>query len=311
MRCGDVLSTTPLPDPLPQGEREKTLSDALRIAAARLAAAGVEEPRREARLLLCHATGLDGAGLLRYLPSAMPATDYDNLVARREAREPLALILGHQPFWTLDLLVSPATLIPRADSETLIEAALDAFPRRNPGRVLDLGTGTGCLLLAALSEFPQAWGLGVDRSESAAQLAWYNAHQCGLAERTAIVCADWAAPVAGRFDLILSNPPYIETDTIPALMPEVAWYEPGLALDGGRDGLAAYRVLVASLPALLAPGGVAIFEVGLGQAAAVSELAVAAGLHPEPARPDLAGIPRALPIRAPRKKSFGEPARHR
>ena len=296
---------------IPQTEGDKTLSDALRLATAQLAAAGIEEPRREARLLLSHATGLDGAGLLRYLPSSMPATDYEAMVARREAREPLALILGHQPFWTLDLVVTRATLIPRADSETLIESALDAFPGQGPARVLDLGTGTGCLLLAALSEFPQAWGLGIDRSEYAAQLAWYNAHRCGLAERTAIVCADWASPLAGRFDLILSNPPYIETETIPTLMPEVAWYEPGLALDGGRDGLAAYRVLMASLPALLAPGGIAILELGAGQAEPVAELARLAGLRPGAPRADLAGIPRALPIRARRKKSFGEPAHPR
>ena len=283
-------------------EREKgarlTLADRLAQASTQLAAAGIEDPRREARLLLCHATGLDGAALLQHLPSDRPASGYDALVKRRAAREPLALIIGHQPFWTLDLLVSTDTLIPRADSETLIEAALDSCADHPPQRVLDLGTGTGCLLLAALAEFPQAWGVGVERAEPAARLARRNAERSGLAARAAIVCADWATPLHGRFDLILSNPPYIETAAIPSLMPEVARHEPGLALDGGRDGLAAYRLLVEALPALLAPGGIAIFELGQGQAPAVSDLARSAGLHPGPPRPDVAGIARALPIRS-------------
>ena len=274
-----------------------TLAERLAQAATQLAAAGIEDPRREARLLLGHAAGLEGAALLQHLPSDLPAPGYDALVARRAAREPLALIIGHQPFWTLDLLVSPDTLIPRADSETLIEAAVDACADRPPQRVLDLGTGTGCLLLAALSEFPQAWGVGVDRAEPAAQLARRNAERSGLSTRAAIVCGDWASPLGARFDLILSNPPYIETAAVASLMPEVARHEPGLALDGGPDGLAAYRLLIASLPALLAPGGIAIFELGQGQGPAVSDLARWAGLHPEPPRPDLAGIARALPIR--------------
>jgi release factor glutamine methyltransferase len=274
-----------------------TLAERLARAATQLAAAGIEDPRREARLLLIHATGLDGAALLQHLPSERAAPGYDALVARRAAHEPLALVIGHQPFWTLDLLVSPDTLIPRADSETLIDAALDACVDRPPPRVLDLGTGTGCLLLAALSEFPQAWGVGVDRAEPAARLARRNAERAGLGGRTAIVCADWATPLGGRFDLILSNPPYIETAAIASLMPEVARHEPGLALDGGADGLAAYRSLIAALPALLAPGAVAIFELGQGQGPAVADLARSAGLRPEAPRPDLAGIARALPIR--------------
>ena len=280
-----------------------SLADWLKRAATTLAAAGVEHPRREARLLLAHVTGLDGAAFLNRLgdPHPTPGFDaprFDTLVARRAAREPLAFILGHQPFWTLDLLVSPATLIPRADSETLVEAAVDAFPSRDAGRVLDLGTGTGCLLLAALAEFPPAWGVGVDRSEPAARLAAANARRNGLADRAAFACADWAAPLAGRFDLVLSNPPYIETAAIPGLMPEVSRHEPGSALDGGPDGLGAYRTLLSALPGLLAPGGLAVFELGAGQAEAVAELARAAGLRPGPPRADLSGTARALPIRA-------------
>lgn len=287
------------------------LAERLRAGADMLAAAGVEEPRREARLLLSHATGLEGAALLRYLPAGVPAPGYDALIARRAAREPLAYLVGHQPFWTLDLFVSPDTLIPRADSETLIEAALAAFPGRDVGSVLDLGTGTGCLLLAALAEFAQAWGLGVDRAEAAAWLARQNAQRAGLDGRAAFICADWATPVQARFDLILCNPPYINTLAIPALMPEVAFYEPALALDGGPDGLDAYRALAAILPALLAPRGVAILELGAGQAEAVAGIARAGGLQPGPARMDLGGVERALPLWHARKNSFGVSARRR
>ena len=288
---------------------DQPLSHRLAAATGVLAAVGIEEPRREARLLLSHATRLDGAALLRYLPVSYPAPGYDDLIARRAAREPLAYLVGHQPFWTLDLLVSPDTLIPRADSETVVDAALDAFPTRDVGRVLDLGTGTGCLLLAALTEFPDAWGVGVDLIERATGLARRNAQRSGLDGRAAFLCADWAAPLAGQFDLVLANPPYIDSATIPALMPEIAWYEPALALDGGRDGLHAYRALAAALPGLLAPRGVAIFELGAGQAAAVAEIARAAGLQPGAARHDLGGIARALPLRLGPKKSFGVAAR--
>ena len=288
---------------------ERPLAARLADAAAILAAAAIEEPRREARLLLGHATQLDAASLLRWLPFAHPAPGFDTFVQRRAAREPLAYILGHQPFWTLDLLVSPDTLIPRADSETLIEAALAAFSGRQPSRVLDLGTGTGCLLLAALSEFPEASGVGVDRAFGAAWLARCNAQRAGLAAQAAFLCGDWAAAFAGQFDLVLSNPPYIDTPALAGLMPEVAHYEPTLALDGGQDGLAAYRSIMAGLPGLLMPSGVAILELGAGQAAAVADLARECGLRPEAPRRDLAGIERALPIRPGRKKTFGEPGR--
>ncbi len=166
-------------------------------------------------------------------------------------------------------------------------------------RILDLGTGTGCLLLAALTEFPAAFGVGVDRVPDAAALAGRNARATGLAGRCAMVCADWAAPLAGRFDLVLSNPPYIESETIAGLMPEVALHEPRSALDGGADGLDAYRALLAALPDLLAPGGVAVLELGVGQADRVAALACAAGFRAPALRHDLGGIARAAVLTFP------------
>lgn len=240
-------------------------------------------------------TGLDQAALLRDHGLNVDAASFRRMVARRVAREPLAYILGWQEFWSLRFRVSPATLIPRPDSETLIEAALAARPD-GIGRVLDLGTGTGCLLLAALSEMPAAWGLGVDRSPAAAALARDNAGTLGLGRRCAMMVADWAAPIAGRFDLVLSNPPYIESATVAGLMPEVALYEPGSALDGGADGLDAYRTIIGSLNRLLATGGLAVLEVGVGQHGAVCALAAAAGFGSVGMRADLAGIVRAVSI---------------
>ena len=273
----------------------RRLSERLAAAAGVLRAAGIEQPRLEARLLAGHVLGLDQAALLRARDAEVELSGMAPLLARRAAHEPLALILGRREFWSLDLAVSPATLVPRADSETLIEAALAVRPDRNPvRRVLDLGTGTGCLLLAALSEYPSAWGLGVDRAPAAAALARANAARVGLAERTEFVAGDWAESLAGRFDLVLSNPPYIASKEVPGLMPEVALYEPLAALDGGADGLAAYRHIVAVLGRLLAADGIAVLELGQGQAAAVQALARAAGLVVVAVRDDLGGVARAL-----------------
>jgi release factor glutamine methyltransferase len=279
-----------------------------RLAAATAALAALESPRREAQRLLAHATGLDPAALLRDRDRIIDAPGFEAMVARRAAREPFALITGRQGFWSLDFEVSPDTLIPRADSESLIEAALAAFPDRAARRVLDLGTGTGCLLLAALTEFPAAWGVGVDLSPAAAALAWRNAVSLGLADRCAVLAGDWGTALAGTFDLVLSNPPYIAAGLIAGLMPEVARYEPRRALDGGADGLDAYRRILAALPVLLAPGGVAVLELGAGQAEDVAALARSGGLAPGVAHPDLSNIPRALPVRlAVAKKPFGIP----
>ncbi|MBV8913977.1 MAG: peptide chain release factor N(5)-glutamine methyltransferase [Acetobacteraceae bacterium] len=296
-----------------------TVREALNHGASILAAAGIESPRREARLLLAASSGLTQAQLLAdphstlvtpgldlgdhaATPTGRPTLDeeilttYERVLARRAAREPLAFILGWQEFWSLRFRVSPATLIPRADSETLIEAALAA--RSGVRTVLDLGTGTGCLLLAALAEFPSAFGIGTDRDPAAARLAVGNARDLGLASRAAFVCADWAAPIDGRFDLILCNPPYIEHGAIAGLMPEVGRFEPATALDGGPDGLDAYRAIVADLPRLLEPGGLAVLELGAGQVSAVSALARQAGFRRISTRKDLAGIQRAMLIKA-------------
>jgi len=273
----------------------RTVGARLRDAAAALAAAGIGNAQWEARLLLAHATGLDPAALLRDRERPADAPGFDALVAARAGRTPLAFLLGHQPFWSLDVLVSPDTLIPRADSETLVEAALAAFPRPAAvRRVLDLGAGTGCLLLAALTEFPGAWGVGVDLSLGAAALARRNAKRLGLDARSAFVCGDWADALQGRFDLVLCNPPYVTTGEIAGLMPEVALHEPARALDGGPDGLDAYRRVIQAVPALLGPGGRGVLELGTGQRLAVGRLAQAAGLDLLTVRDDLGGIARAM-----------------
>ncbi|HEY4250632.1 MAG TPA: peptide chain release factor N(5)-glutamine methyltransferase [Roseomonas sp.] len=270
-------------------------------AGQHLRAAAIEGPRAEARLLLGEAMAVPPEALLRDARAAVPpdaASRFASLLRRRLAGEPMAHLLGRRGFWTLDLAVSPATLIPRPDSETLVEAALEALPdRQAPLRLLDLGTGTGALLLAVLAEYPHGFGIGIDIVPEAVALARANAARNGLAGRAAFLAGDWAAAIQGRFDLVLSNPPYIESAAIPGLMPEVARFEPLSALDGGADGLDAYRHLVAKLPDLLAPGGLAILELGAGQAAAVAALAGQAGLEPGLAKPDLAGIARALPLR--------------
>jgi release factor glutamine methyltransferase len=275
---------------------EESRRDALRRGAEILHAAGIENPRLEARLLLAHALGLSPTDLLAE-PGAPATQAYNTLLTRRAAREPLAFILGHREFWSLRIAVSPATLIPRADSETLIEAALAAFPDRAAvHRILDLGTGTGCLLLAALTEFFEAFGVGVDIAPGAAALAATNAASLGLSSRAAFFAGDWAAAVGKKFDLVLCNPPYIPSADLPGLMPEVAGHEPVRGLDGGPDGLVAYRRILADLPRLLTPAGVAILELGIGQETSVPALAAAAGFAIT-LRPDLAGIPRALVLR--------------
>jgi release factor glutamine methyltransferase len=271
-----------------------TAREAMRLAAARLGGAGVDAPRLDARLLLAHSEGLDSAALVVQPDRPVDAARFEALVARRAAREPLAYILGRQEFWSLPFQVSPATLIPRADSEAVVEAALDAMAPESSGPVLDLGTGTGCLLIAVLHERPRACGVGVDLSPDAARLAAANAGALGLAGRASFVAGDWDAALAGRFALVLANPPYVEAEALPGLQAEVARWEPRRALDGGADGLDAYRWIVARLPTLLAPGGSAVLEVGAGQAEAVAALGDAAGLRVAATRADLGGVARAL-----------------
>jgi release factor glutamine methyltransferase len=268
-------------------------------AGQHLRAAAIENPRLEARLLLSTAMGVETTALLRDSRAPVPpgaALRFAEMLKRRLAHEPMGFVLGHQGFWTLDLAVSTATLIPRADSEAIVEAALQGPA---PGRVLDLGTGTGCLLLAVLSEHPAAFGVGVDLAPEAAALAAANARRNGLADRAVFLAGSWAESLVGGFDLVLSNPPYIESAAIPGLMPEVALHEPARALDGGADGLDAYRLILADLPRLLRPEGRAVLELGQGQVPAVSALARAAGLEVLGTHADLGGVDRALILRRP------------
>jgi release factor glutamine methyltransferase len=272
-----------------------SISTALRDTSALLSNVS-ETPRLDAELLMAHALGMDRSSmLLKRAELAVPA-EFANLVERRRAHEPVAYIIGRQAFWNLELVVTPDVLIPRADSETLVEAAINAFAGRDgPAQLLDLGTGSGALMLAALSAFPAATGIGIDASAPALGVAKDNAERLGFGGRTQWLHrnwreADWSDGL-GRFELILCNPPYVETDAALALMVEE--YEPHTALFAGAEGLDDYRILLPHIPALLAPGGKAIFEIGHTQADAVSDLAKNAGLSAELSH-DLAGKPRAL-----------------
>lgn len=268
--------------------------------------AGIEDARWEARVLLAHALDSSTEALLRE-PRAEVAPEgagrFLALLDRRAAREPMAQVIGHVGFWTIELEVGPQTLIPRADSESLIEALLAA--EITPECILDLGTGTGCLLLAALAEFPQAQGVGIDLVPEAAGLARRNAARNGLQGRANFLAGHWADAIFGRFDAILSNPPYIESGVIAGLMPEVSRHEPASALDGGTDGLDAYRAILSQLPRLLTPRGIAVLELGEGQGPAVSALAEAAGLCVRGGREDLGGITRALLLELQQKPVGG------
>jgi release factor glutamine methyltransferase len=269
--------------------------------ARRLAAAGIAGSRREARLLVALAAAADPATVLgwpeRHLDTAAEAR-LRALVERRVAGEPYARLAGRRQFWSLDFALSPETLDPRPDSETLIEAALERLGDRGAAlRILDLGTGSGCLLLALLSELANAFGIGIDLLPGATATARRNAAALELADRAQFVVGNWGEALAGPVDVVLANPPYICSESIDSLAPEVARYEPRIALDGGRDGLDAYRVLASQTRRLLKPGGVALFELGEGQGAAVAALMVAAGLKPEGIRRDLAGTERVLAVR--------------
>lgn len=260
-------------------------------------------PDLDARLLVGHALGLDAAGLIVHADRPVSDADVARIIAlaeRRIAGEPVARIIGEKEFWSLPLRLSPETLVPRPDTETLVEAAL-AFVRREgrerePLTILDLGTGSGAILLALLSELPAATGVGVDIAESAARTARENAERLGLARRARFVVADWAAGILGRFDLVVSNPPYIRHEEIPGLPLEVRRFDPDIALNGGADGLAAYREIINGLEAILAQEGRAFLEVGADQAAAVAELAELLDLEAVPHK-DLVGIDRVVELR--------------
>ncbi len=298
------------PNPRVPPDLPNNLAAAQQWAARQLTTAGIATAALDARVLVQHALRLSPGALI--IAPDRPLSNLERqtvaaIIERRAAREPTAYILGQREFWSLDFQVGPAVLIPRPDSETLIEAALDVLPVDRPARILDLGTGSGCLLCAVLSERPTATGIGIDLSPAAAAVAAANAHRLGLGPRASFVVSDWAAALSGRFDLVLCNPPYIPTTDFASLMPEVAGHEPRLALNGGDGGLAAYTRLCPDLLRLLIPGGAVAFEVGVGQASAVSRLCAAAGLIPAPTRADLAGVARCLVATAPNdiKKTLG------
>lgn len=275
-----------------------TIGTALAAATALLAAGGIAEPRREARLILALALEIDPAMVLGYPERSIDdaaRARLEGLVARRVKHEPFSRLKGRREFWSLDFALAPETLDPRPDSEALIEAALAFLPDRQAKlRLLDFGTGTGCLLLALLTELPNATGLGIDILPGAVETARRNAAALGLSARAQFRQGDWDREIEGEVDVILANPPYIPSQSIPLLAPEVAVFDPLAALDGGADGLDAYRLLAPAAQRLLTCGGLACFEFGSGQAASVVRLLCESGLTINEVRRDLAGIERCL-----------------
>jgi release factor glutamine methyltransferase len=295
--------------PVAQELRPAPLAPGITIAQARRALAdafrqaGLDLPELDARLLAGHALALDhtrlAAAASRGLDDA-EARALAALAARRIKREPVARILGEKEFWGLPLRITAATLVPRPETETVVEAALAAVdsrgPRSCPMRIADLGTGSGALLIALLSELPNACGIGTDVSLEALAVACGNAARLGLGTRAQFAASDFGAALAGGFDLVVSNPPYVASGDIASLAPEVR-YDPHHALDGGADGLVCYRTIAGQASRLLKPAGDLVVELGIGLEAAVAALFRSAGLTPSPACADLAGIPRALHAR--------------
>jgi release factor glutamine methyltransferase len=276
-----------------------------------LAAAGSEEPRRLARHILVAVMGLSPAELFAHPHRRLDEEERARIAAmtmRVAACEPLSRILGHREFWGLEFALSPDTLDPRPETETIVEAVLKRLTdRARPYRFLDLGTGSGCLLLALLSEYPNASGIGIDIAPGAVAMARQNAERLGLGARASFAAGDWGAALsgrfdagrfdAGRFDAVVTNPPYIATAELAYLPPEVRDHDPHPALDGGADGLAAYRAIAAELPPLLCPGGLFAAELGFGQAEAVAKIIAEGGLAVEEVAADLAGIARVIVAR--------------
>ncbi len=275
-----------------------TIGKALCAGTAGLRNAGIEQPRFEARLLLEAASGLSPTAQLADRHAALDpaaAARFHGMVARRAAQEPVSRIVGQREFWSLPFIVTPDTLDPRPDTETVVEAVLaDKTDRAATLRILDLGTGTGCIALALLHEFRNAVAVAVDRNPATIAVARRNAVALHLAGRFQPVAGDWTAALTGRFDIIVSNPPYIPAAEIATLAPEVRCNDPLAALDGGGDGLDAYRALAPLVARHLAPGGVVALEVGAGQAGDVAALLSAANLVIRGIRADLAGIPRCV-----------------
>ena len=277
-----------------------TIAEALAEGRTLLARNAIDNPGLDARLLLAAASGLSTSHILARGEAELadaPREKFHAMIARRAAGEPVARILGEKEFWGMPLRLAPATLVPRPDTEILVEAALAAV--RSQGlpedlTLCDLGTGSGAIALALLRELPGARAVATDISEEALAAAKANAQSLDLAGRIEFVHADFAAGPAGPFHLVVSNPPYVRSGDIAGLPREVRDHDPALALDGGADGLDAYRALASRFPGLICIGGVAIFEVGEGQSDAVSALLVGAGLSHLETRPDLGGTPRIV-----------------
>ena len=281
-----------------------TVEGARRALATRFQSAGIDSAELDARLLLGHALNLDLTGMIAAANRALTMDEsnrIETLASRRLTGEPVARILGQKEFWGLRLELSPATLVPRPDTETVVELALQMLregPAGKPPRIADLGTGTAAILLALLSELPEATGIGTDISDEALETATANAARLGLAPRASFIRCDYASALTGPYDLIVSNPPYIRSSDIAGLAVEVREHDPLAALDGGPDGLDAYRALIPQAARILAPGAALVVEAGQGQAAQIEALMTAAGLTPHGApRADLAGIPRAIGAR--------------
>jgi release factor glutamine methyltransferase len=263
----------------------------------------VPEPALGARVLVCAALGIDAAALAAH-PEILVGDEGGRTltayVARRLAREPVARIVGQREFWGMPFELSPETLVPRPETETVVETALRHLGERGAiRRLLDLGTGSGCLLVALLTELPAAGGIGVDQAQPALAAAKRNADRNGVTARVAFIASDWAAAIDGAFDLIVANPPYIASGVIEGLAHEVQRHDPRLALDGGPDGLSAYRAILADAGRLLAPGALLVLEIGYDQADALPALAEAAGFGVLEVAPDLAGLPRAVALKRP------------
>jgi release factor glutamine methyltransferase len=281
---------------------EPTVEAARRALAARLKTAAIESAELDARILTGHALGLDLTGLISAAQRQLTPDEsgrIEEFVCRRLAGEPVARIIGEKEFWDLSLQLSSATLVPRPDTETVVELALELLrvggDLNRPLRIADLGTGSGAILLALLSELPAAQGFGTDISQAALQTAATNAARAGLSDRATFVACDYASGLTGPFDLIVSNPPYIRSADIDGLAAEVRNHDPLAALDGGADGLDAYRALIPQAARLLAPGGSLVVEAGQGQSGPIEALMTNAGLTPATApKTDLAGIPRAV-----------------
>jgi len=287
----------------PNSSETPTVQDCLGAAIRTLKDAGIEGARLDAQVLLCDVLGVDRLALIADPDRALSAEQADRfwgLVTRRAKREPVSHILGQREFWSLPFKVTPATLAPRPDSETLVVAVLEFLKEtgrdKEAIRLLDLGVGTGCLILSLLHELPQAEGTGVDRSADAAAVALQNAEVLGLSDRVHFLIGDWTAPLddGARFEVVISNPPYISDQEFAGLDPDVAVFEPEGALRGGTDGLDAYRSLVPGAVARLEVGGALFLEIGSGQGEAVSALCRTAGLADIRVIKDLAGLDRVV-----------------